>query len=447
MEVDDPARLPATAASAAAASRKRNGQQSDSDSEDTHVYSLSSEDTSDDDFQLVQSRRAKRRNTRTSSSSSTQTVRHTQRPDANTIIFVPLLPTVNMKLLNRQSVSMSLEALVPNEILDIRVNTRKNLLAVDVQHAAALNTLRSVTDIDGIQVRSYIPLGSDVVSGVIYDVDVAILNNDLPILIKPANDEVIVDIKRLGSSRCVKIAFKGKYIPSHVKVGHFRHAVRPFIQKPLQCRKCMRLGHVSSVCENQAACPRCAEPHAADKCGATVMKCSNCGRSHEASSRKCPLIRKEMAILKEMARDHSSHREAAEKVRKRRSRRRRPSRKAVVSATRMPLPTTPPPPLPPGPDTVERTAQNKATEKTTPAESWPALPKRQHPPTESQQNCAGQPPKSTVRDLCDQDKQVADMLQSLINTMRIILNKLQTPAARSALQILDALNPVLASIV
>lgn len=125
MEVDDPARLPATAASAAAASRKRIGQQSDSDSEDTHVYSLSSEDTSDDDFQLVQSRRAKRRNTRTSSSSSTQTVRHTQRPDANTIIFVPLLPTVNMKLLNRQSVSMSLEALVPNEISDIRVNTRK----------------------------------------------------------------------------------------------------------------------------------------------------------------------------------------------------------------------------------------------------------------------------------------------------------------------------------
>lgn len=447
MDVDHPARLPSTAASAAATSRKRIGHQSDSDSEDTHVYYLSSEEPSDDDFQLVQSRKAKRRNTRTSSSSSTQTVRHTQRPDANTIIFVPVLPTVNMKLLNRQSASMSLEALVPNEISDIRVNTRKNLLAVDVQHAGALTTLRSVTDLDGIQVRSYIPLGSDVVTGVIYDVDVAILNNDLPILVKPANDEVIVDVTRIGSSRCVKIAFRGKHLPSHVKVGHFRHAVRPFIPKPLQCRKCMKLGHVSSVCENQAACPRCAEPHAADECSATVMKCSNCRGSHEASSKNCPRIKKEMAILKEMVRDHSSHREAAAKIRRRRSRRRHSSRKAVDSTTRLPLPMASPPPLPPRPYNAERTTKDKTTEKMTSAEPWPALPKRHQTSTGAQQTPDGQPPASSVGDLSDQDRQVTVMLQSLINTIRMILNKLQTPAARSALQILDALNPVLASIV
>lgn len=178
------------------------------------------------------------------------------------------------------------------------MNTPKNLLAVDVQHVGALATLRSVTYLDGIQVGSNIPLGSDVVTGVFYDVDVAIPNNDLPILVKPANDEVTVDVTRLDSSRCVKIAFKGKYLPSHFNVGHFRHAVRPFILKPLQCRKCVKLGHVCSVCENQAACPRCAEPHAADKCGATVMKCLNCSGSQEASSKNCSHNKKEMAILK-----------------------------------------------------------------------------------------------------------------------------------------------------
>lgn len=219
----------------------------------------------------------------------------------------------------------------------------------------------------------------------------AILNNDLPILVKPANDEVIVDVTRIGSSRCVKIAFRGKHLPSHVKVGHFRHAVRPFIPKPLQCRKCMKLGHVSSVCENQAACPRCAEPHAADECSATVMKCSNCRGSHEASSKNCPRIKKEMAILKEMVRDHSSHREAAAKIRRRRSRRRHSSRKAVDSTTRLPLPMTSPPPLPPRPYNAERTTKDKTTEKMTSAEPWPALPKRHQTSTGAQQTPDGQP--------------------------------------------------------
>ncbi|KAH6944261.1 hypothetical protein HPB50_002520 [Hyalomma asiaticum] len=61
--IDVTAAPPRMAASAGAASRKRTGLQSGAYSDGTSVYSLSSEDCSDDDFQLVRSFKAKRKNT------------------------------------------------------------------------------------------------------------------------------------------------------------------------------------------------------------------------------------------------------------------------------------------------------------------------------------------------------------------------------------------------
>ncbi|KAH9361126.1 hypothetical protein HPB48_002988 [Haemaphysalis longicornis] len=67
---------------------------------------------------------------------------------------------------------------------------------------------------------------------------------DLPNLIKPATEgTTIKQVTRLGKSRCVKLVFQGDCIPAYVKVGHFRHAVRPFVPKPLQRHKCLKIGH------------------------------------------------------------------------------------------------------------------------------------------------------------------------------------------------------------
>ncbi|XP_037517960.1 uncharacterized protein LOC119394721 [Rhipicephalus sanguineus] len=78
-------------ASAAAASRKRTGPYCDYDSEDVH--SLTGEGSSDDDFELVSSRKAKRRNTRPSSYPNVPNEEAPRRPEANTIIFFLLSPT------------------------------------------------------------------------------------------------------------------------------------------------------------------------------------------------------------------------------------------------------------------------------------------------------------------------------------------------------------------
>lgn len=153
-------------------------------------------------------------------------------------------------------------------------------------------------------------------AGVIYDIDVAIPNVDLSVLVKLASEGVVItNVSRLETSRCVKLIFKGDCIPSQVKVG--RHPVRQFVQKPLQCHQCFRLRHVKGVCPHSLLCPRCAEPHAEDTCWAPVLKCSNYNSCHAASSKDCPRIKKDVAVLKQIVRKNSSHREAAETIRRR----------------------------------------------------------------------------------------------------------------------------------
>ena len=467
MEVEPPVRASDTGVPAGVASRKRNSAESDTDSDDTVHYYVSSEESGDDTFELVRSRKAKRRFLSTSTNSSASTMRSSRNTEVLTILFAPVL-ACDMRCLNRQAVSVQLEALVPNEIKEVRVNSRKNILAIDVNHVTALDTLREVTELNGMEVRSHIPLGKEVSTGVIYDVDEAITNTDLPVLIKPASgDTIIASVCRIGTSRCVRIIFKGESLPSHVKVGHFRHAVRPFVPKPLQCWKCMKLGHVSSVCRNATVCSRCTEPHTTDTCDATIQKCSNCNGPHDASSKDCPIIRREIAILKKRVKDDLSHREAAASITRRRSRRRRCTKASKASLQHEPR-SKPPPPLPPRPSAVgskdkDASASNGAEASFLPprpnaamsmdnvastsntADAWAELPKL-HAPDERLQTSTVRDTSSVPHELTDEERQVVGMVNTLVSAIRVLLSKMQTPIARSVLQLLDTITPVLASL-
>lgn len=419
----------------ASSSRKRST--CSSTSEDTELYSATGDDSSDDDFETVRSRKAKRRSIKSSSPAGTLTSQSKGECWPHTILFMPEDSTISLRAVNRQALSMYFEGVAPNDIKDIRVNTRKNILAVDTMTASAIDKLRRVSDLGGIKVRPVIPMDGACTAGVIYDIDLAIANSDLPTLIKPANEGVLIaNVLRLGNTRCVKIMFKGDSIPSHVKVGHFRHPVRPFVPKPLQCHNCMKIGHIKSVCTNTTVCPRCAEPHTADACRATSLKCRNCDGPHDAASKECPRIKKEIAIIKQMVRDNSTHREAAERVRRRRSRRRRRVGQSVAHN-----------PFPPSTSEVVSTKRNEV-EKLTAADEWPTLPRTQ--PAKEPPARPRRPTPSTestsVEDVSRVDRQIIPMLRSLVAVMADILRSLGTPTARSGLQVLDALSPVLASL-
>lgn len=410
-----------------------------SSSEDTDIYSVDGDDSSDGSFVSVMSRKAKRRLIKTSSPASTSTVKARSERWPHTILFMPVDPSASLRKLNRQAISNVLEGIAQNEIKEVRLNTRKNVLAVDTTHADTLEKLRMMTEFGDVKVRAVVPMTGTCTAGVIYDIDLAIPNTDLPILIKPAYEGVVIKhISRLGNSRCVKIVFKGDSIPTHVKVGHFRHVVRHFVPKPLQCHKCFKIGHVKGVCANSTVCPRCAEAHTVDTCCATTYRCGNCRGTHEATSKECPRLKKEMGILKEMVRDNSTHREASQKIRRRRRHRRKRSSHGDIHA---PLRSTPPSTSSRKPESTRIPPPAKPLSP----EDWPVLANAR--PSE-QPSRSLLPVKANAADdeAPTADRQIIPMLRSIVSVIRSLLTSIDTPTARSGLQVLDALSPVLASL-
>ncbi|KAH9370960.1 hypothetical protein HPB48_013394 [Haemaphysalis longicornis] len=105
----------------------------------------------------------------------------------HTILFVPEAQTDSLRMLNKQAVSAFLEATVPGEVKDVKNNSRRSILAIDVEHRSALEVLRTITSLQNIKVRAHDTPYGDTTVGVIYDVDESIPENGLPILIKPAD--------------------------------------------------------------------------------------------------------------------------------------------------------------------------------------------------------------------------------------------------------------------
>ncbi|KAH7997516.1 hypothetical protein HPB51_026388 [Rhipicephalus microplus] len=204
---------------------------------------------------------------------------------------------------------------------------------------------------------------------------------------------------------------------------------------------CFRLGHVKGVCPILRLCPRCAEPHAEDTCRTTTLKCANCCGPHAASSKDCPRIQKERAVLRQMTRDNSTHREAAEVVRRRR---RRPHhRKSSKKAHSRDAPSHSLA-VPSSSATKGPTTSTKETEKPHSLEEWPTLPTLfgQKP----LQVVATKEPSSTMVGLPKTDRQVISVLRSLIEAIRAILVDMKTLSARSALGLLGTPSPVLESL-
>ena len=78
-------------------------------------------------------------------------------------------------------------------------------------------------------------------------------------------------------------------IPTHVKLGYVRYAVRAFVPKPLQCKNCKGFGHVSSECrQTEYTEESCVERR----------RCWNCGGDHDPEFLECPVRVKEIEVEK-----------------------------------------------------------------------------------------------------------------------------------------------------
>ncbi|KAH9367967.1 hypothetical protein HPB48_022664 [Haemaphysalis longicornis] len=409
--------------------------------------SMTEEMDSDSEFTVVTGHRLKRKLRRTSTTSEMMAGMPTG-PKVFTVGYVPFKKTDNLNTLNRQKLTEYFRRVAVNQVKEIRINARLNVLMADVTTDGIIDTLKAITGLGNIQVRSFLAHGKETTTGVISDVDPEINDSDLVQLL--SSTVRILDIHRIGRSRCVKVVFQCDSLPASVKVGYVRHRVRPYVPRPLQCYKCQKLGHVSAACKNAVACKRCGDAHDHVNCKGT-LKCANCSGPHEATSNECPKMMHERRVLRTMVRDNSTHREAAASVRRRRRSSRRRRRQSRSISRPRDLQTTAAPPLAPLPQVLTQEEPRpppvpprraNIASGTVSADDWPLLPQTVSAANKSAIVVKGPHEKHSNEERIA-DEKVLRMLKQLLNTMRKLIAGLKSQSAKIVVQVLDALEPLI----
>ena len=100
----------------------------------------------------------------------------------------------------------------------------------------------------------------------------------------------------------IVLTFNSAILPKSLKIGYLNVGVDLYIPNPLQCYNCFKYGHHERKCNkntSKALCKHCGEvanTHDSTSCKNTV-KCANCGGEHVATSRTCPVWKREKEIV------------------------------------------------------------------------------------------------------------------------------------------------------
>lgn len=122
------------------------------------------------------------------------------------------------------------------------------------------------------------------------------------------------DIVTWSPSSTVVLTFSGQVLPEKVFCYNASLPVSFYHLPTIQCRNCLRFGHISSQCRSNSRCYRCAQPHPGDSCKVpdsqvTCILCS--GGSHKATDDKCPEHSRQKSIKMVMSQENLSYREAS----------------------------------------------------------------------------------------------------------------------------------------
>ena len=104
-------------------------------------------------------------------------------------------------------------------------------------------------------------------------------------------------VKKVEKSNMIILTFNSSTVPSHVLLENVRVAVRAYKQKPVQCFKCYKFGHLSRTCTAEQLCVNCSGPEHG-VCSA-IAKCVNCNLAHKSTDKCCEDYKfEEAAIIK-----------------------------------------------------------------------------------------------------------------------------------------------------
>lgn len=203
-----------------------------------------------------------------------------------------------------------------------------NRVKVEFSKAESANKLVNNSILKGKKYNSFIPKFLIRRQGVIRNIDLEFTEDELKQSITPIFGETfnILGVRRLNRkhingnsieylpSTTVLVTFKGNNLPSKLAVERVVFGVEPYIQKVVQCLKCLRYGHIKDQCKGQERCSNCGGNHDNKLCPSSELYCIICQGNHKATDNKvCPEFQRQKSIKTIMGSENMSYKEAITK--------------------------------------------------------------------------------------------------------------------------------------
>lgn len=209
-----------------------------------------------------------------------------------------------------------------NRITPIGVNRVK----VELSTAESANKLLNSKILLEKEYSVFIPQFLKRRLGIIKGVDRDLSEEELIEIIKPTflNNFEVLQVKRLKKKiiqddtpvyipkQIILVSFKGQILPKQVVIEKIVFNVEPYVQRVVQCLKCLRYGHLSTQCKGVERCSHCGENHDSNNCeSAESAHCILCKGNHSATNRNnCPEFTKQKYIKNIMGTENLSYKDA-----------------------------------------------------------------------------------------------------------------------------------------
>lgn len=114
-------------------------------------------------------------------------------------------------------------------------------------------------------------------------------------------------------TQSVVLTFEGQSLPKKIFAYYTSLVVEVYQLPTIQCRKCLRFGHVQNACRSNARCYKCGQSHSGDTCNipSDRVRCLLCTGRHFATDPTCPEFERQKRIKKIMSEHSISYMEAS----------------------------------------------------------------------------------------------------------------------------------------
>ena len=203
---------------------------------------------------------------------------------------------------------------------------RSGSLLVEIEKAVHAKTLLKIKHFFNIPAKCVPHTSLNTSKGIIRCPDLSDVSEEE--IVMELADQNVIAARRITFFRdsvrrptnTIVLTFNTAILPKHLKVGYLKVAVDVYVPNPLQCYCCYKFGHHERNCklnQGEHVCRRCGNSnlvHQSDDDCEFGIRCVNCKGEHVATSRSCPVWKKEKEVVTVKYREGLSFPEARKVV-------------------------------------------------------------------------------------------------------------------------------------